>query len=157
MLINWKGDGILAVQPIDVEPVKLAQKIPNRKEREEELRVITVNADPVIITPGWNEVPDEVWNLCRDHLKQKIIDEQIVELSKEETDDKRVKTFRGMTITDFKQQNATNGIQKLLSIVADCNNVANLKNWIEIETRDGVLKEMKIQLEKLTSPPTEEE
>lgn len=157
MIVNWKGDGVLAVQPIDVAPFIEAQKITDRKRREEEIRIINQNVKPVILAPGWNEVDDSLWDKCRDHLTNKIEDGSIEEMSKEVTDEAGNKKYVGMRPSDFKnRQGALNGPEQLVKIIKGCNSVPTLQRWIEEEARDEIRFEMKKQLEKLVEPPKEE-
>jgi hypothetical protein len=158
MIINWKGEGVLTVQPIDTAPFIEAQKNTDRIRRTEEIRDICQNVDAVVFTPGWNEIDDAVWFLCRAHVMKKIESGQIEEMSKEAVDENGNKIFVGMKPSDFKnRQGAANGPEMLVTIIKGCYSMPTLKRWIENEVRDEIRMEMKKQLELLTDPPKEDQ
>lgn len=155
MIVNWKGNGVLAVQPIDIAPFVEADAITNHKEREETIRVINKNVKPIILAPGWNDVEDAVWFKCEAHLKDKIDNGQIETMAKEVAEEDGTKKLIGMRTVDFKnRQGVSNGPDVLVKIIKGCNSVGTLEKWLKEESRDEIRFEMKQQLEKLTAPPS---
>ena len=158
MIFNWKGDGALMVMPIDVEQYKSTWLIKDKKAREEAIKVIEAPVNQVVIIPGWNEIDDSVWFLCRPHIIDKIDDGRIEEMVREEKDEKGNKTFVGVTILDFKnRQGAILSPEKLVAIIRGCNSVKTLEKWKLQESRDEIRLEIANQIEKLNKPYTPEE
>jgi hypothetical protein len=165
MILNWKGDGVLTVAPYDVKEFKQFDSL-SKRDREGAVREMSVPIDQVVIIPGWNEVADEVWFLCRDHLLNKIDAGMIEELVREEIvgdideDGKPVldekgapknkKVFVGATISDFKnRQGATYNPARLVEIIRGCGSIAVLEKWRSEDARDEIRAEIKNQIDKL--------
>jgi hypothetical protein len=173
MILNWKGDGVLTVAPYDLAEFKKYDGL-SKRDREGAVREISVPIDQVVIIPGWNEIPDAVWFLCRGHLVNKIdsgmIEELIREDFEEELDEKgtpvldekgvakKKKVFVGATIGDFKnRQGAVYSPARLVEIVRGCNTIATLEKWLKEDARDEIRAEIKDQIDKLNEKPKKSE
>jgi hypothetical protein len=173
MILNWKGDGVLTVAPYDLKKFKEYDHL-SKREREGAVREISVPMDQVVLLPGWNEVADEVWFLCRDHLIAKIDSGMIEELIREEFvedvgedgkpvldekgEPKKKKAFVGATISDFKnRQGAVYGPARLVEIILGCNSTVVLEKWRTEEVRDEIRLVIKNQLDKLNEAPKKSE
>jgi hypothetical protein len=156
MILNWKGDGPLSVSPIDITPYKDAWAIKDIKEKEAVIKRLQSPVKPVVLVPGWNEVDDNVWFLCRNHIIDKIDSGKIEELSREEKGDDGAKKFVGITIGDFKnRQGAVYSPERLVQIIRGCNVIKTLESWKKQESRDEIRLEIAFQLEKLNKPETD--
>jgi len=170
MIFKWKGDGVLTVTPFDVNVFKQFDGM-DKKAREEAVRPYAEPVDQVVIIPGWDEVPDAVWDLCRPHIVNKIDSGMIEELAREEEvpvldaegkpvvdangKPKTEKKYVGVTIADFKnRQGAVFNPAKLVEIIRGCNSVKTLQQWKDKDARDEIRAEIKDQIDKLNAPPT---
>ena len=169
MIFNWKGDGVLTITPIDVSVPKQFDKL-DKKDREEAVRPYTDPVDQIVVIPGWNEVSDEIWDLCRPHITSKIDSGKIEELAREEEipvlgedgkpllneegKPKKEKKFVGVTVSDFKNRQGANfGPSRLVEIIRGCNSIATLTKWLDEDARDEIRTEIKKQIDKLNAPP----
>lgn len=169
MIFKWKGDGVLTITPVDVNVLKQFDKL-DKKAREETIRLYVEPIEQIVVIPGWNEVSDEVWDLCRPHITKKIDSGMIEELAREEDvpvvdaegkpvldaegKPKKEKKYVGVTISDFKNRQGANfGPTKLVEIIRGCNSIAVLTKWREQDARDEIRAEIKEQIDKLNAPP----
>lgn len=163
MLVNWKGTGddagVLVVAPIDITPFKeVDAKGLGRKERQEALKGASVPAKQIPILPGWNEIDDAQWFLCRPHLVNLIDSGQIEEISREEKDPETgAISYVGLKITDFKnKQGAVHSPEKLVQIIRGCNSLDTLTKWLAEEVRDEMRLEIKKKIDELNTPSKQE-
>jgi hypothetical protein len=101
MIFKWNGTGAFCIQPID--PAQPASK------------AILVKA--LIFTPGYNQVENDVWALCRLHCQNYIDMGKIEEIDSE---------FSALKTA------------KQLEIVAGCYNRKSLQLWFETTVKDEV-------------------
>ena len=160
MILNWKGDGVLIVTPIDVKAIEAVMADPNlsKEEKKDKSDALRTGPKQVMVIPGWNDIDDAIWFKCRDHLTAKIDAGQIEEMVIEEKDDETgERKFVGMTPSDFKnRQGARNGPEQLVKIIRGCNSVATLEKWKKDESRDEIRRELLNRIEEMNKPPSAE-
>jgi hypothetical protein len=158
MILNWKGDGVLVVTPIDVKAIEAVLADPNLSEKQKYEKEAALRTGPkqVMLIPGWNDIDDDIWFKCRDHLTDKIDAGKIEEMIKEEKDEATgEKRYVGMKPSDFKNRNAVNGPEVLVKIIRGCNSVATLTKWKEGEGREEIRSEIFKKIEEMNKPPAE--
>jgi hypothetical protein len=129
MLVKWKGDGINSVKPIDSE-----MKDP----------AAAALVQSVLLYPGWNDVPDNIWDKCKIHLVDMFARGMIEEKSKKDKDEEGNDIYIGKSFADV----AARDPQGAVEIVRECYNTAVLASWIEMTSRDEVRSAIKTQIEK---------
>jgi hypothetical protein len=156
MILKWNGDGPLSISPIDVEPYKTAWAIKDLREKEAIIKRLQSPVKNVVLVPGWNEVEDNTWFLCRAHVVDKIDSGKIEELVREEKGEDGEKKFVGVTISDFKnRQGAILNPEYLVKIIRGCFVVKTLEKWKALESRDEIRLEIVNQIDKLNKPEEE--
>lgn len=99
-----------------------------------------VNQIRVVLRPGLNEIPEDQWNLAKEHpsLKAKI-QKGIVEV---------------ISASDEGQEHAselrTMRVRESITLVKETIDEDVLRHWLEIETRDSVSDALSSQLAKVT-------
>jgi hypothetical protein len=158
MILNWKGDGVLVVTPIDLAALEEAKNIEDEKKRFEAEAAIRTGPKQIMLIPGWNDIEDEVWFKCQGHLTNKIDSGQIEEMIREEKDEiTGEKKFIGMKPSDFKnRQGAVNGPEQLVKIIRGCNSVPTLEKWKKDESRDEIRREILNKIDEMNKPPVSE-
>jgi hypothetical protein len=129
MLVNWKGEGMNMVPPIDPEE-KDAAKANLIKQ--------------VMLYPGWNEVPDNLWAFCKIHLRNYVEREMIEEISTKTKDEQGLEIYVGVPFVDIAARNPN----KAAVIVQNCYNIPCLKNWLEGTGKDEIRALIRSQVEK---------
>jgi hypothetical protein len=110
MLVKWNGDGLLSVAPIDPAMSDAA-------------KANLIKA--FILFPGWNEVPDAEWNLCKFHLVDAIEKGKVEEYAAKEKNDKGMDIYVGIPIETV----ATKTPKKAIEIISECCNPTLLERW----------------------------
>lgn len=127
MLINWKRDGLLAMNLIDVKsqgPLVGKEKI-------------------VYFSPGWNEIPDEQWDVLQPHVKEYVARGDIeLFVKKEKKGEDGEISYEGMPLRDVPAKDARD-------IVKNTFNIAQLKEWEEdmkltSEIRNMIAKQIEL-------------
>lgn len=126
MLVNWKGDGMNSVLPVDPE---------------EKDQVKAALLKPVILYPGWNEVPDNQWKFCKIHLQDKILGGMVEEIAE------KVKTEEGEDYVGRAFATICKQPSKAIEIVSNCFNVTCLQKWLGEIERDEIRVAIKGQIE----------
>jgi hypothetical protein len=103
----------------------------------------------VRLMPGYNNVPDEKWNIIKKELRDKM-EKGLIELQgKKGKDAEGNEIIEGCPLRDINVVTA-------LKIVKDCFNIDTLKEWLENtegrrETRDEIRLEIKNQIAMIES------
>lgn len=130
MLVNWKGDGMCYVLPVDPE------------EKDQAKAALL---KPVVLYPGWNDVPDNQWKLCKIHLQEKILGGAVEEIAE------KVKTGVGEDYVGRSFAVICKQPNKAIEIVKNCFNVECMQKWLTEIERDEVRVAIKSQIEMCES------
>jgi len=128
MLVNWKGTGVLVVKPVDVDMKDPA----------------TANLIPsTLFYPGWNDVPDEIWDKCAPHVDSYVTGGMVEIITKKSTNEAGESVYMGKPFAEI----ASKDPREALNLIQNCYNVAVLKQWEKETTRDELRVEAKNQIE----------
>jgi len=128
MLVNWKGDGMNIIPPID----------PDEKDAAKSALVKAVK-----LYPGWNEVPDNLWKFCKLHLKDQIEKGSIEEISVKRKGEDGIEVYEGVAFTDYAVKNRN----KAIEMIENCFDIDCLKNWGKNSQYDEIRIAVKNQVE----------
>jgi hypothetical protein len=132
MLVNWKGEGINMVPPID----------PDEKDAAKANLV-----KQVMLYPGWNDVPDNLWKFCKIHLKDSIENEMVEEIATKQKGEDNIEIYVGVPFVDI----AAKSPNKAAAIVKNCFNIPCMENWLEGTGRDEIRALLRSQLDMCKS------
>jgi hypothetical protein len=96
---------------------------------------------PVILYPGWNDIPDNQWKFCKIHLQSKILGGMVEEIAE------KVKTEDGEDYVGRPFVTICKQPSKAIEIVNNCFNVACLQKWLGEIERDEIRVAIKGQIE----------
>jgi hypothetical protein len=131
MLVKWLGDGLNCVTPID----------PAEKNASKALTL-----KPVVLFPGWNEVPDDIWEICKLHMQDMVAAGKIEEISEKKKDEKGLETYTGTTLTAVINKSPKRGEE----IIMNCFNPVLLQKWKDDgigASRDDISRAIHRQIE----------
>jgi len=126
MILNWKP------QHLNVIPIPAGKPVPG------------YDADSIILLPGVNEIPDEVWEKVKPslvkHLKagNLIAIEEIKTIEKEGKPDKDGKKEKIKEKTSVSKKFIDLEPEECLGLIAQTNNLPTLEIWKKSETRDEI-------------------
>jgi hypothetical protein len=110
MLVKWNGDGMLSVQPIDPANPSV-------------IKASMVQAQ--LLYPGWNEVPDNLWDFCKIHIQSFIEAGKIEEISEKVKSDKGIESYVGVPIEGICSRTP----KRALAVIDECYNLPLLEKW----------------------------
>jgi len=152
MIVGWEVEKVKAgaVVGLLMVPIIEMEKKEELKEGEVKIEVNRGNEKPPMIGgepqvrlfPGYNEITDEVWNKIKVHLTSKILDKQIVYLSKrgkdEETGDM---VEEGIPLGDLKPEKAK-------EVIWNCFDVTVLERWkAEYAAKNDLIRTINLQFD----------
>lgn len=129
MIVNWKGTGMMTCSPLPLGA---------------ECKSDTASLVPqVVFYPGWNQVSDEVWELCKPHMKIHFDQDLIEEKSKKDRIEDGVEVFVGIPFENIAARKES----EALNLVKNCLNLQTLDAWEKETNRANLLNEIRVQRE----------
>jgi hypothetical protein len=91
-----------------------------------------VGVSQVRLFPGWNEVPDAQWDLCKLHIKDKLEAGKIEEMSRKDKDKDGNDIYIGVPISDIRS------LTKVEEIIKGCLDIGCLEKWKKEDSRESM-------------------
>lgn len=126
MILNWKEERLNVIPIPAGKPVK------------------GYEADSVILLPGVNEVPDEVWKKIRPSLISHLNARNLITIEENKIIEKEGKPDKNGKIEKIKEKTSIPkkftelDPEECLSLIAQTNNLPTLEKWKKEEKREDV-------------------
>lgn len=156
VILNWLGKRSWAGKGGSKERDKNVLVIPMSTYAYKQLTDVKGVKAHYVLTPGINRIPRPVWDVIRQEVTYHLEKGNLVEKNYADVVTKKVKLTEDAkaatmeivdtaTVTDLVNL----GAKEAAKLVGDCLNMETLLFWQEKETRDGVLKVIRQQIEKI--------
>lgn len=139
MIIFWKRDRL------NVVPV-LGTPVEGSKNK------VAPTISTIILRPGYNEIPDDVWESIQDSLKEKLANGSLEIMAKEVEIDTKEKDKEG----NKKKKIVQKGLElkdiephKIDTMLKQTNDPELLEKWLKKEAREDVRISIRNRLEEL--------
>lgn len=127
MIVKWAGNGlnvIPAVDPKKADPGSYA------------------SAGHVVLYPGYNDVPDAVWNFCKLHAVNFLENKMIEEIANKGRNTDGAEVYVGVPFGEIADKRPSRAVE----LVNNCYNRKNLEDWKESTGRDEVRRAIERQI-----------
>jgi hypothetical protein len=128
MIVNWKGGGLMTCSPIDLSP------------EADHSKDVLIKA--IVFYPGYNQIEDDVWNMCKPHMAPYFEADLIEEKSKKDKiDADGLETFIGVPFENIAARKESEAI----NLVKNCLNPQTLDLWEKETNRSNIQTEIRVQ------------